>query len=290
MTCSFLRSGAFVGLVIAATCAIAASSPDVVTVPTLKNMTAPLDGLAAQIKPEGPTPMRPDGHPDLSGYWSIKFPALYAPPGGYGARAVDTVEPDQATLDRSYLWNKPVYKPKYWQAVMEADFGKVTDDPQFRGVPQGLPRMGPPQKIIQTDKEIVLFNGGAFGDHVRFVPLDARKRDPLDSDQETYMGIGLGHWEGDTLVIESTGFNGDTWLAWQGYIHSNRMSLIERYRRVGDVLYWQFTVEDPECLEKPWTSSWTVERLDKDPLARPEEAPPYLEQDTDKIQDPYYRG
>ena len=284
MVLGLIRSAA-----ILAVAGLASASPALAG-PTLKHMTAPMDGLSAQVKPEGPTPKRPDGHPDLSGMWTVAFPALYMPPGGYGARGGDTLEPDQATLDRSYMWNKPVYKPKYWQAVMDADFGDVTADPQFSGVWQGLPRMGPPQKIIQTDQEILLMNAGPFGDHARFVPLDGRPRDPLDSDQETFNGIGLGHWDGDTLVVESTGFNDRTWLAWQGYIHSNRMTVTERYRRVGDVLYWQYTVDDPEYFQKPWTSSWIVERLNKDPKARLEEAAPYEEHDMDKIQDPRYRG
>jgi hypothetical protein len=253
---------------------------------------SPAEGLVAQVKPEGTTPRRADGHPDLTGYyWGDGVGTvllLYVPPGGYGSRGAATGEPDQATIDRSHLWNKPVYKPQYWQAVHDKDFGKVGDDPQFLGLPQGLPRMGPPQMIVQTDKWLVARNW--VGGVVRFIPLDGRARNPLDYDQETYLGIGLGRWEGDTLVVESTGFNDKSWLAWQGYIHSNRMTITERFRREGDLLYWQFTVDDPEYLIEPWTSDWVVRRLNKDPSASPEEWLPWVESDLDNIVDPYERG
>ena len=252
---------------------------------------SPAAGWIAQVKPEGATPRRADGHPDLTGYWTSEgfgVMDLYKPPGGYGFRGPATLEPDQATLERANLWNKPIYKPQFWKKVHDLDFGKIADDPQFQGLPQGVPRMSAPQKIIQTDKEVVLYHW--WGDRVRFIPVDGRSRDPQDSDQETYDGVGLGRWDGDTLVIESTGFNSISWLAWQGYLHSNRMTVTERLRREGDLLYYQFTVDDPEYLEQPWTSDWTIRRLNKDPLARPQESPPWHEQDLDRIPDPYLRG
>ena len=60
---------------------------------------------------------------------------------------------------------------------------------------------------------------------MRILPLDGRKRDENDYQFSTRDGMGLAHWEGDTLVIESVGFSDTTWLGWEGYFHTDKMEL-----------------------------------------------------------------
>jgi hypothetical protein len=197
-----------------------------------------------------------------------------------------TFEPDQAVMQRGAGWNKPIYKAEYWEKVRSLDFSPVDVDSVFRCAPPGVPRQTAPAKIVQTPKEIVFYNN----DSIRFVPMEGRTRDPGDADYATYSGIPLGHWEGDTLVVESVGFNDITWLQWQGYFHTDKMKVTERLRRDGDLLFYQFTVDDPDVLAEPWTSDTYVRRLNPNPLARVDEPPPCMEQDLKDIVDKYYRG
>jgi hypothetical protein len=209
-----------------------------------------------------------------------------APYTSFGSRGLAFFEPDQASLQRGTAWNKPVYKPEFWDKVYNLDYGKVTEDPTFRCLPRGVPRQNAPGKVVQTPKEIILVNGAS----VRFVPMDGRARNPEDEDYEFFNGWPLGHWDGDTLVVESVGFNNISWLLWTGYFHSGHMKVIERLTRKGDVLYYQFTVEDPAVLAQPWTSDTYVRRLVRDPLARVEESYPCKESDEGEIDDMYFRG
>ena len=73
--------------------------------------------------------------------------------------------------------------------------------------------------------------------------------------------MGLAHWDGDTLVIDSVGFGDRTWLGWEGYFHTDKMEVTERFTRNGDLLYYNFTVKDPDVLMEPWTSYTYVRRL-----------------------------
>ena len=243
---------------------------------------SPQQGFARQ-KSSLPTPRAADGHPDFTGIWGGAFPS---PAGPYTIRRMGTFEPDQAVMQRGAGWNKPLYKPEYWEKVRSLDFSRVDVDSVFRCLPPGVPRQSAPQKILQTPKEIVLYNNESF----RFVPMDGRARNPDDEDYATFSGIPLGHWDGDTLVVESVGFNDISWLQWQGYFHTDRMKVTERLRREGDLLFYQFTVDDPDVLAEPWTSDTYVRRLNANPLARVDEAPPCKEQDLESIVDKYNRG
>jgi len=90
------------------------------------------------------------------------------------------------------------------------------------------------------------------------------------------MGDSIGRWDGDTLVVDSTSFTDDSWIADDGMFHSTAMHVIERLRREGDVLHYQVTVEDPQVLAKPWALPPRDLMVQTDPL---EEAPPCVEHD-----------
>ena len=132
--------------------------------------------------------------------------------------------------------------------------------------PLGVPRQNVPGRIVQKDKQIWLFNN--VENALRVIPLDDRKRDENDYQFSTYSGMGLTHWEGDTLVVESVGFNGVSWIGWEGYFHTDKMEVTERFTRNGDLLYYNFTVTDPDVLMEPWTSITYVRRLNPNPRGR----------------------
>jgi len=99
----------------------------------------------------------------------------------------------------------------------------------------------------------------------RLVPTDGR---PHRADVDpSYFGDSIGHWEGDSLVIDVTHFNDDTWLAaipgqgGSGYFHTEALHVVERLTRIGDTLRWEATVEDPNVLTKPWKMTPRTEIL-----------------------------
>jgi hypothetical protein len=183
--------------------------------------------------------------------------------------------------------NRPVYKPIFWDRVQDLDEETNTSDPIFSCQPPGLPRSGPPAKIVQTQNEVLLIyiHGGANAQStdLRVVPIDGRKHDPIKSLDVLYYGHSVGRWDGDTLVIESVGFNDLTWLERGGYFHSDKMRIVERYRREGNVLHYNVTVEDPEVFLQPWVMNPEQLRLNTSPNAYIPESAPCKEYDFENI-------
>jgi hypothetical protein len=234
------------------------------------------------------TPRMPDGKPDLSGMWGA---------GGGGGRPVDVDEkgnieelfpsrrcgPTQVNCDGYTNQsvdgefngrnnpNRPIYKPEYWDKVQQLDMNTNTEDPVFICQPLGLPRVGPPARILQTANDVVfLYAGGGASTQpsdYRIIPTDGRKHDPVRSQDVYFYGHSVGHWEGDTLVIDSIAFNDLTWLDRGGYFHSDKMRIIERLRREGNTLHYEVTVEDPEVLAQPWVMNPRQVRLNTNPNA-----------------------
>src|SRR5215510_1516354 len=103
---------------------------------------SPQDGYAMQLMPTGQTPRDADGHPDLSGNWTGNIPNVFQVPG---LRRNGAFEADQSAMQRGAQWNKPLYKPEYWDKVRSLDYGKVQEDP-FYGCykPLGVPRQNVP--------------------------------------------------------------------------------------------------------------------------------------------------
>ena len=256
--------------------------------------------LCSPITQAQETPRMADGHPDLSGYWT---------PGSSGVRIFDedgsitlnlpsrdgdiqNFEKDSAVLQRAHT-NKPLYKPEYWDTVQDLDWNGLTLDPVFNCRPAGVPRAGAPHKIVQTPTEIVFFyeSGTNEGPATnRIIPTDGREHHPLQTADTSWMGYSIGHWEGDTLVIESVGFNAESWLGWTGYIHSWDMTVTERIRREGDTLHWEATVHDPTMLLEPWTMTSQERVLNPDPEAFFFGETPCEERDAEHIVDPNVRG
>jgi hypothetical protein len=170
--------------------------------------------------------------------------------------------------------NRPLYKPEYWDKVQDLDYNTNTKDPVFTCMPLGVPRMGAPAQIIQTAKYVLFFYTPiTFANQFRVIPIDGRGHDPVRARDISYFGDAVGHWEGDTLVVESVGFTDETWITsgsrggGGGYFHSYDMKVTERFQRDGDKLHYQATVEDPAVLLQPWAMSARTLQLNSDPKA-----------------------
>jgi hypothetical protein len=166
--------------------------------------------------------------------------------------------------------NRPLYKPEYWTKVQELDYDTNNQDPMMVCQSRGVPRLGPPRKIVQSPTEVIFFYGG--GEEYRIIPTDGRGHDPKAD--PSYRGDSIGHWEGDTLVVDVTSFNDRTWLAGGlqgdgggGYFHSYEMHVVERFRREGDRLFYDAVVDDPEVFLEPWHKTPVELKVDPNPKA-----------------------
>jgi hypothetical protein len=169
---------------------------------------------------------------------------------------------DSTFVDR-FDANRPIYKPEYWAKVRDLDFNSNTVAPYFVCQPAGVPRMGPPVKIVQTANEVIFLYAqqGASPTDFRVIPTDGRPHAPIRAQDLLFYGDAVGKWEGDTLVVDAVGFNDLTWLAQGGYFHSDQMRVAETFRREGNTLRYQATVYDPEVLVEPWVMNPRMLRL-----------------------------
>ena len=132
------------------------------------------------------------------------------------------------------------------------------DDPTLRCVPTAfgtlnvrLWNVGAVGQIVATPKLVVLLSE-TFHDY-QLVPTDGRPH--RDDQPPTYRGDAVGHWDGDTFVVDVTNFTDDTWMSAEGRVsfHSDALHIVERYRRVdAETLEIEATVEDPKVLTGPW--------------------------------------
>jgi hypothetical protein len=242
-------------------------------------------GVMAKTEPpvnkSAPTP-RLGGHPDLTGNWSYTdWIGNYMTGGGRRRSPWQGEDSDRTTnqtedfelYSPSRFGNlgRPIYKPANWDKVQELDMWTNKYDPVMTCQPLGVPREGPPRRIIQSDKDIILLYlggdaGGGYGEY-RVIPTDDRKHDPQKAIEATYMGYTVGRWEGDTLVLDSISFVDTTWLGRGGFFHSDQMHVVEKFRREGDALLYDVTVEDPEVLAEPWVLPTRTVVLNKNPNA-----------------------
>ena len=256
---------------------------------TISLAQAPSSPAPSAPAAQSPTPRAPDGKPDLTGIW---IPAVrgggasrYNEQGGetvFAARdsSFENFENDNA-LRRLGDRNKPLYKPEHWAKVRENDANGNELDPEFKCRPYGVPRMGAPSQIVQTKDQVVLLYAGGFAGQntFRVVPTDGRPHNQARVTQETWKGDPVGHWEGDTLVIETIGFTDESWLHKSGYFHGFKLRMVERFTRTGNTLRWVATVEDPEVLLEPWTMNPVTRVLDARPDAFVAEDLPCEERD-----------
>jgi len=190
-----------------------------------------------------------------------------------------------ASLLRRVGSNRPVYKPQYWDMVKEFDQNANEEDPSNNCMPAGIPRAGIPSYIAQYPNYFVFIYPGQGGliatqTMYRMIPADGRKHTPLEDLDGTYTGEAIAHWDGDTLVVDTWGFISSTWFDQiGGYFHSENMHVTERFHRDGNTLTWTATVEDPDVLLQPWTTTPRVALLNAKQDAMLPESLPCSERD-----------
>ncbi len=197
----------------------------------------------ADGKPDltAPAPKLPDGKPDLSGLWHQSN----------GVKYTVNLAADLKPEDVPYQpWTAALYK-QHQDTISK-------DDPvghcNFPGVPQ-MEAVPYPYKIMNAPGMIVILYE-AF--HIyRQIFTDGRElpKDP----NPTWMGYSVARWEGDTLVVDSAGFNDKTWLDSGGRPHSEALHVTERFtRRDFGHMNLQITIDDPKAYTKPWTVSYPI--------------------------------
>lgn len=197
----------------------------------------------------GPPPRTADGHPDLSGVWMHGLAGKAATvEGGLPPALREFNVKDEAP---------PPFQP--WAAAkvnnlseVKAELGRASVNCMPRGVPGMFVTDPYPIQLIQTPGQLVQLD--ELNNNWRVIPLDGRQHSK-DPDPQ-FNGEGIGHWEGDTLVIDTVGIDERTWNNLTGWFHSDQEHVVERLTRT-DVNYlnYQVTIEDPKVLTKPWTSS-----------------------------------
>jgi hypothetical protein len=220
---------------------------------------------AADGKPNliGPVPRTADGKPDLSGVWQYMRQPM--PPGTAAPAATPQVAsqpPDLVPLAvrLSQFWNlgasfKDGLPFQPWAAELHRQRveSNSKDNPDAHCLPLGLMQLhthGQPRKMIQTPGVIVILYEANAG--VRQIFTDGR---PLPTDpQPWWFGYSAGHWDGDTLAVETVGFRDLGWLDVEGSPLTESGKLIERFHRVDfGHLDIEVTIDDPKAYTKPWT-------------------------------------
>ena len=207
-------------------------------------------------------PRTPDGKPDLSGIWQVLNTANWdieghaAGPGPlFQLGAEGAMPPGLGVVEGGPI----PYLPEA-AAKRKENFGHRLDlDPEVRCYLPGVPRatyMPYPFQIVQSEK--YMFFAYQYAGATRNINMDTFKKAPIDS----WMGWSNGHWEGDTLVIDVTGLNDQTWFDRSGNFHSDALHVVERYTpRSPEMMRYEATIEDPKTFSRPWKMSMLLYRV-----------------------------
>ena len=215
---------------------------------------------AQQRSSAGGIPRLANGKPNLSGVWQAsttanwnvlthgasagppEYGALLATPPGYGI-----VDGDQIP-----------YLPAAAEQQQRNYENRFKEDPELKCYLPGVPRanyMPYPLQIFHSNEQLLI--AYQFAGAARIVNLGAPQPSAIDS----WMGISNARWDGDTLVIEVSGFNGMAWLDRAGNHASSALKVVERYTLVGsDAIDYSATLEDPETFSRPWTMRFRLVR------------------------------
>jgi hypothetical protein len=252
----------------------------------------PAVGLAQQTN-GGAAKRAVQTHPDLSGVWTY---AIDRAPSALkkevnGSVTIRTIDQSARHGDATSVRGarpstpRPSYKPEHQAKVKHLSDHESKLDPVFYCGKPGIPRIGPPRKIVQLSNETIFFYEDISGDPYRIIPTDGRPH--RANANPSHYGDAVGKWEGDVFVVESRNFVDDTWFGEDGYFHSADMRVIERLWKEGDNLVWQAVVEDPVVLTAPWTMPPRLVKPSTDPL---EESPKCVESDGPKLLNDDHHG
>jgi hypothetical protein len=202
-----------------------------------------------------------DGKPDLDGVWQAMNTAnwdLLAHGSAAGAvsslGAIGAVPPGESVVEGGVI----PYLPAAAAKKKENFARRWTDDPEIKCYMPGVPRatyMPYPFQIVQGANKLLFTY--SFAGAVRTIRMGIKQESPVDS----WMGWSVGKWEGDTLVVDVSGFNDQTWFDRAGDFHSDQLHVVERYTpRSRDVIDYEATMEDPQVFSRPWKISMPLYR------------------------------
>jgi hypothetical protein len=202
-----------------------------------------------------------DGKPDLNGIWEALSTANWDLQG-HGARSGPKPDLGGAFFAPSGLGVVEGEEIPYLPAAAAkkkenaANWWKL--DPEVKCYMPGVPRatyMPYPFQIVQSEKSILI--SYQFADAVRVINMGKPTEAPADS----WMGWSNGHWEGDTLVVDVTSLNENTWFDRAGDFHSDALHVVERYTPSGPgTMTYEATIEDPKVFSRPWKISLPLYR------------------------------
>ncbi len=224
--------------------------------PSYPSKNVPKDARGAPDM-NGPVPRTAGGHPDLSGLWLYARPEGAPPPPPAGAST--GLGPPGPGVNQffnigSTLKDGLPFTPWAKELRAQRKSANNKDNPDAHCLPIGLIQLHnhpQPRKIIQTPDLIVILYEAQGG--VRQIFMDGRKLPPPDV-QPWWYGYSIGHWDGDTLVVETTGFRDDVWLDVEGSPLTNTGKMTERFTRTAfGKMAIDITVEDPKAYTMPWT-------------------------------------
>lgn len=207
-------------------------------------------------------PKAPDGHPDLNGIWQsldtsadwdiAPHAAAAGPAEELGAEFA--VQPGLGIVEGGEI----PYLPDALAQKKENYAKRLTDDPEVKCFMPGVPRatyMPYPFQIVQTPDYIMITY--EYSSSVRTIFM----HDPGPAPADSWMGWSVGHWEGNTLVVNVSDMLDQTWFDRAGDYHSDEMKVVERYTRVSpDVIDYEATITDPKTFSKPWKISLPIYR------------------------------
>jgi len=221
---------------------------------------------SAPTKKAKPGPVKigsrmPDGKPNLNGVWEYIGAANWniqdhsAAPGPFWQLgAIGAIPAGQGIVEG----NEIPYKPAALEKKNQNKAHWPAEDPEAKCYMAGIPRstyMPFPFQIIQSNQDILM--AYEYASSNRLINMGK----PIEAGSDTWMGTSNGHWEGDTLVVDVTGLNGLSWFDRAGNWASDKLHVVERYkRRDNDVLDYEATIEDPSVFTRPWKISLPLYR------------------------------
>ena len=214
-------------------------------------------------------------HPDLNGIWEAMNeadydlqahnaqPAMAVRSGPFGPvpaapvlalGAVGAVPPGMGVVEGGEI----PYKPEALAQKKKNQENWLISDPEIKCYLPGVPRatyIAQPFRIFQNDKQ--MFFAYQFAGAVRNIYL----KDPGPAPVDSWMGQSVGHWEGNTLVVDVTGMNDQSWFDRAGDFHSDALHVVERYTlKNHDIISYEATIEDPNVFTRPWKISMPLYR------------------------------
>ncbi len=220
--------------------------------------------LAVTVAAQAPAyraPRGPDGKPNLNGIWQAINTANWdieahsaAPSAARELGASGAVPAGLGVVEGGPI----PYRPESLAKKKENAANRLKLDPEIKCYLPGVPRAvyTPfPFQIIQSQKHIMIVH--EYAGAVRTIYMDEHTEAPADS----WMGWSNGHWEGETLVVDTTGFNDQSWFDRAGNFHSDALHVVERFTaRSADTLNYEATIEDPKVFTRPWKMSMPIYR------------------------------